>query len=80
MIIFGDQDNYIQMMDKALKPVILNPKPVQPVVKKNTREFHRNVLFQTQTITSKEDIDKYVNAIKARLLSYLEDCDEIKIK
>ena len=80
MIIFGDQDNYIQMMDKALKPVIPNPKPVQPVVKKNTREFHRNVLFQTQTITSKEDVDKYVNAIKARLLSYLEDCDEIRIK
>lgn len=80
MIIFGDQDNYIQMMDKALKPVISNPKPVQPVVKKNTKEFHRNVLFQTQTITSKEDVDKYVNTIKARLLSYLEDCDEIKIK
>ena len=29
---------------------------------------------------SKEDVDKYVNAIKVRLLSYLEDCDEIKIK
>ena len=68
MIIFGDQDSFIKSMNNALKKV--EDKP----------EFYRNVLFQTQTITSKEDVDKSVNAIKARLLSYLEDCDEIKIK
>ena len=80
MIIFGDQDSFITQMENALKPVkpVPKPGPVKPVIK--TREFHRNVLFQTQTITSKEDVDKYVNAIKVRLLSYLEDCDEIKIK
>ena len=81
MIIFGDQDSFIKSMNNALKKVEDKPvsEPTTPV-KKNTREFYRNVLFQTQTITSKEDVDKYVNAIKARLLSYLEDCDEIKIK
>lgn len=81
MIIFGDQDSFIKSMNNALKKVEDKPvsEPKTPV-KKNTREFYRNVLFQTQTITSKEDVDKYVNAIKARLLSYLEDCDEIKIK
>lgn len=81
MIIFGDQDGFIKSMNNALKKV--EDKPVsepKTLIKKNSKEFYRNVLFQTQTITSKEDVDKYVNAIKARLLSYLEDCDEIKIK
>lgn len=80
MIIFGDKDSFITQMENVLKPVISVPKPgpVKPVIK--TREFHRSVLFQTQTITSKEDVDKYVNQVKARLLSYLDDCDEIKIK
>lgn len=81
MIIFGDQDSFIKSMNTALKKVEDKPDPKPgSAVKKNTREFYRNVLFQTQTITSKEDVDKYVNAIKVRLLSYLEDCDEIKIK
>lgn len=81
MIIFGDQDSFFKSMNNALEKVEDKPVPKPgPAVKKNTREFYRNVLFQTQTITSKEDVDKYVNAIKARLLSYLEDFDEIKIK
>ena len=80
--IFNDKDNLIGLMDKALKPVdITPPTPVQPKnTEKKVKEFHRNVIFQQGNLSSKEDIDKYVENIRKSLLAKLSDCDEIKIK
>lgn len=79
--IFNDQDTYIGLMDKALKPENPNPPvddPVPPT--RDVREYYRNVIFQQKTISSREDVDKYVDEIKNKLLSMLSQCDEIKIK
>lgn len=76
--IFNDQDTYIGLMDKALTPKPPVDDPVPPT--RNVREYYRNVIFQQKTISSREDVDKYVDEIKNKLLSMLSQCDEIKIK
>lgn len=79
-VISGDMDYYINLMVNTLKPLeeekhneILQPQKV-------VKELFRNVIFQQKNIASESDIDEYVKDIKQKLLSLLQNCDEIKIK
>lgn len=55
-------------------------QPVKPVKTKKVRQVQRAVVFNQANLSSKEDIDRYVQNIKNKLLSYLTDDDEIQIK
>ena len=48
--------------------------------KKKVRELQRNVIFREVELTSAEDVDRYLASIKNRLLSYINDDEQIKLK
>ena len=48
--------------------------------KKKVRELQRNVIFREAELTSAEDVDRYLASIKNRLLSYINDDEQIKLK
>lgn len=77
------KDKIIRDMDKALiqKEVSKNEKPVTPKKrKKQVRELQREVFFGQANLSSAEDVAHYVANIKNRLLSYINDDEEIEIK
>ena len=77
------KDNIINKMDRILNTTDIHVEPLQPVkpVKaKKVRQVQRAVVFNQANLSSKEDIDRYVQNIKNKLLSYLNDDDEIQIK
>ena len=67
---------------------VLNQKEVsnhdEPITSKNrkrqVRELQREVFFGQANLSSAEDVAHYVANIKNRLLSYINDGEEIKIK
>ena len=76
--IANEKDRIIYKMDELLKD-----KPGTPVASpKNKRrtKLQRQVVFNSAVLDSQEKIDQYLNAMKAKLYSYLNDCDEIEIK
>lgn len=76
--VFNDKDYYISLMDNELKPTIV---PVEPLPQKRVvKELYRNVVFQQKNIATEADVDAYIKDIKQRLLSALQNCDELKIK
>ena len=78
------KDNIIDKMDRILntdEDIHVDPvQPVKPVKPKKVRQVQRAVVFNQANLSSKEDIDRYVQNIKNKLLSYLTDDDEIQIK
>lgn len=48
--------------------------------KKKVRELQRNVIFREVELSSAEDVDRYLASIKNRLLSYINDDEQIKLK
>ena len=77
------KDDIINKMD-----AILNQKVVTPVTPstsskprtKKVRQLQRAVVFNQVNLTSAEDVDRYLSNIKNRLLSYINDNEEIQIK
>ena len=65
-------------MDELLKDKTTTP--VQPVKNKRVTKLQRQVVFNPAVLDSQEKIDQYLNTMKAKLYSYLNDCDEIEIK
>lgn len=73
--------------------VIVNPpKPKPPVVpgpgsgstmkepaKKVYKTIHRQAMFPAKTLTTEEEIDAYVEKIRANMKQLLHDCDGIKL-
>ncbi|WP_305209030.1 BREX system P-loop protein BrxC [Dubosiella newyorkensis] len=57
-----------------------SPITKKPVIKKNRKNLQRTVIFNQATLTSEEDIDRYLAQVKNKLLSYLNDGDELSIK
>lgn len=57
-----------------------SPITKKPVIKKNRKNLQRIVIFNQATLTSEEDIDRYLAQVKNKLLSYLHDGDELSIK
>lgn len=78
------KDNIIDKMDRILNTNddthVDTVQPVKPVKAKKVRQVQRAVVFNQANLSSKEDIDRYVQNIKNKLLSYLNDDDEIQIK
>ena len=53
--------------------------PSKPRTKK-VRQLQRAVIFNQVNLTSAEDVERYLSNIKNRLLSYINDDEEIQIK
>ena len=73
-IIINEMDRILNTNDET------HFEPVKPVKAKKVRQVQRAVVFNQANLSSKEDIDRYVQNIKNKLLSYLNDDDEIQIK
>ena len=75
------KDNIINRMDRILNTNDdTHIDPIQPVRAKKVRQIQRAVVFNQANLTSKEDVNKYVEMIKNKLLSYLNDGEEVQIK
>ena len=77
------KDKIIRNMDKALvqKEVANHDEPITSKKRKRqVRELQREVFFGQANLSSAEDVAHYVANIKNRLLSYINDDEEIKIK
>ena len=77
------KDKIIRNMDKALiqKEVANHDEPITSKKRKRqVRELQREVFFGQANLSSAEDVAHYVANIKNRLLSYINDDEEIEIK
>ena len=77
------KDKIFRDMDEALnqKEVSKYDEPVTPKKrKKQVRELQRTVFFGQANLSSAADVDHYLANIKNRLLSYINDDEEIEIK
>ena len=77
------KDKIIRDMDKVLnqKEVSKHDEPITlKKRKKQVRELQRTVFFGQANLSSAEDVNHYVTNIKNRLLSYINDDEEIEIK
>lgn len=77
------KDDIINKMDAILNQKVVTPvtpsTPSKPRTKK-VRQLQRAVVFNQVNLTNAEDIDRYLSNIKNRLLSYINDDEEIQIK
>lgn len=77
------KDTIINKMDSILNqevsPSSLSTS-VQPVSKKKVREIQRVVVFNQASLANAQDVDEYLAKIRSKLLSYIHDDEEIKIK
>ena len=72
------KDQFIHQMKLALMD---KPKEEKPKVKKkNVRQFQRQVIFNTASITNEAELNQYLQNIKNKLMSYINDDEEIEIK
>lgn len=78
--ITAEKDRIISKMDRILNAAATPATPVVTNVKHKVKEFNRNVIFNQASLSSKEEIDIYLNNLKTKLYGYLNDCDEVKIK
>lgn len=77
------KDKIISDMDKVLnqEKVSKNDKPVTPKKrKKQVRQLQRAVVFSQANLSSAADVERYLANIKNRLLSYINDDEDIEIK
>lgn len=77
------KDKIIRDMDEVLnqKEVSKHDEPVTPKKrKKQVRELQRTVFFGQANLSSVAEVDHYLANIKNRLLSYINDDEEIEIK
>ena len=77
------KDKIMTDMDKVLnqKEVSKHDEPVTPKKrKKQVRQLQRAVVFSQANLSSAADVERYLANIKNRLLSYINDDEEIEIK
>ncbi len=77
------KDAVIKNMDSILNQTTSPNRPntvVQPVSKKKVRKVERVVVFDQASLTSARDVDEYLAKIKNKLLSYINDDEEIEIR
>ena len=82
-IITDLKDDILHKMDAILDRNIVAPATTSTPAKtrtKKVRQLQRAVVFSQVNLTSAEDIDRYLSKIKNRLLSYINDDEEIQIK
>ena len=77
------KDKIISRMDGILDEktnTSAGPSATAKTKTKKVRQLQRAVVFSQVNLTSAEDIDRYLSKIKNRLLSYINDDEEIQIK
>lgn len=77
------KDKIMSDMDKVLnqKEVSKRDAPATPKKrKKQVRQLQRAVVFSQANLSSAADVERYLANIKNRLLSYINDDEEIEIK
>ena len=77
------KDDIINKMDTILiQKVVTSVTPSTPSKPrtKKVRQLQRAVIFNQVNLTSAEDVERYLSNIKNRLLSYINDDEEIQIK
>ena len=77
------KDGIINKMDSILRQATIPSTPsasAQPVSKKKVRELQRVVVFNQASLTNAKDVDEYLAKIRNKLLSYINDDEEIEIK
>lgn len=78
-----DSVDRLETLKQPPKPV--DPKPVNPVTpakpapQKHIKTVYRQAAFPSKTLESAEDIDAYVERMRAYLNAMLKDCDGIKL-
>lgn len=71
---------YLTKKDKVKETPVEYKAEMKQAPKKRVRELQRNVIFREAELTSAEDVDRYLASIKNRLLSYINDDEQIKLK
>jgi hypothetical protein len=76
------KDNLLRQMELALsqEPKVKEESTSSTTNPKKIRPLQRAVVFDQATLSSPEDVDRYLKNIKNKLLSYLNDDEEIQIK
>ena len=74
----------MEMLKKPIKPQkpVVNPnggKTTPPLPRKVIKKVYRQVAFPSKTLESQEDIDAYVERVRAYLTAMMKDCDGIKL-
>jgi len=78
-----DSVDRLELAKQPPKPV--DPKPVTPTTpakpapQKHIKTVYRQAAFPSKTLESKEDVDAYVERMRAYLNAMLKDCDGIKL-
>nr|MCR5090099.1 BREX system P-loop protein BrxC [Oscillospiraceae bacterium] len=69
------------IVNPPVKPVVPTPGPgAQPQPKKEViKAIHRQALFPAKTLKTEEEIDTYVEKIRANMKQLLKGCDGIKL-
>ena len=77
------KDGIVNKMDSILRQATSPSTPsasAQPVSKKTVRELQRVVVFNQASLTTAKEVDEYLAKIRNKLLSYINDDEEVEIK
>lgn len=78
-----DSVDRLELAKQPPKPVDPKPAtpttPAKPALQKHIKTVYRQAAFPSKTLESKEDIDAYVERMRAYLNAMLKDCDGIKL-
>lgn len=81
--VFNDTNRFVSAMEEILTPVTVKSEPSlkkEEHNNKETKEYYRQVIFPTRIIKSEEDVDKYLEELRSKLLGLIQNCDEIKLR
>jgi hypothetical protein len=70
----------LEILKQPPKPV--DPKPVtpaKPAPHKHIKTVYRQAAFPSKTLENQQDVDAYVERMRAYLNAMLKDCDGIKL-
>ncbi len=80
VVLDAKKNTIVSLKDAIIKKIDSTNTPAQPTSKKKVRELQRAVVFNQASLTSEKDVDEYLIKIKNKLLSYINDDEEIEIK
>ena len=78
-ILSSSKDSYIKQMDDMLCLHVDTPSTSKPKPKAK-RVYYKNAIFQSKHLSSKEDVDDYVEMMRNKLMSLLNDGEEIDLQ
>lgn len=81
--VFNDTNRFVSMIEEILTPVTIKSEPSlkkEEHRNKETKEYYRQVIFPTRIIKSEEDVDKYLEELRSKLLGLIQNGDEIKLR